>query len=112
MHKEITLNERKEIERVLDAGRYLSPTGRKQTKIDYLGLAFLKYLIFGNITSWRQGFTNHLKDCPMNRGERAKAVGYLKELNIIRYDGRRRYCLKKRALQTRMHILERKLFSE
>lgn len=110
MHKEITLKERKELERVLDAGQYLSPIGTKRTRMEYLALAFLKYLIYGNITSWRQGFTNHLKDCPMNRGERAKAVGYLKIAGIIRYDGRRRYCPKSDVLLNHMQALEKELF--
>jgi hypothetical protein len=58
--------------------------------VEFLALAFSKYLLFSGIESWRQGATKPFDQCLLGKGQRTQAIRYLIEKKILIYDNNRR----------------------
>lgn len=78
-----------EIKAILWDGRYYHNRSMR-ILVDYLGLAFAKYILFAGIESWRRGAKKPFDECPLGRGQRTQAIHYLIEKKVLVYDNNRR----------------------
>jgi len=110
MHKDISSEEINELQKITKKGVYRF-NNRKKTHAEYLGLAFLKYIIYANVSTWRTNHLNQFKNCPLTKGQRSTAISFLNKQKLVYSSENRKrwFCIKKEKLIDYMKMLEKEL---
>jgi hypothetical protein len=85
----ITDKQLHEIKEILRDGSYLRQ-GTIRFRVEHIGLAFSKYVLYAHIKNWRQNATKPFDDCLLSKGQRTKAMSFLIKRGILVYDDNRR----------------------
>lgn len=106
----ISDSELAEISSIIEKGKYIK-NRRMKIHIEYLVLAFLKYLFYANISSWRSGCPNRFSDCPITKGKRSQAIFYLKKAGIVwsNHSRKRWFCVPKKEIERFILNLEKEI---